>query len=289
MLAADSPHVLRGIGLIVAAVSIFACMDTMAKYLSQSYAVLFVVWARYAVQMMWMLVVLGPRLRLRLVQTRRPGLQIARGTVLTLSSVVFFAALARMPLAEASAITFITPLLVAAFSGPVLRERVPRAAWYAIAVGLLGVLIVIRPGSAVFSAWALLPIASAVCFATYQLMTRKLAGVDSPFTTLFIPTVVATLGLAPAISFASAASISRPHALLFLAMGLLGAVGHFFLIKAFSYARASTIAPFIYAQLVGVLILGYLVFDQFPDGWSLAGMGIIVVSGLFVATRHRRA
>ena len=284
---APTPNVLRGILLIVAAVSTFAVMDTTAKYLSRTYPVPAIVWARYAAQALFMLLVLGPRLKLDLVRTRRPGLQLVRGLTLAAATLLFFSALSLMPIAEASAITFISPLLLTALSVALLRERVPPAAWLAVAAGFVGVLIIIRPGGAVFTPAALLPIATACCFAGYQIMTRQLAGIDSSFTTLFYAAIIGTALMSCVVPFFWHPPETVAHGLLFVGLGVLGAVGHFVLIRAFQHAPASTRAPFVYSQLVAVLALGYAVFGEFPDGWSLVGMAIIVASGVFVALRNR--
>src|SRR5512139_4114167 len=139
---------LRGIVLIMAAVSTFAVLDTIAKYLSRTYPVPMIVWARYVFHVLFMVFVLGRTVGWGLVQTRRPGLQLARGVSVTLSSMFFFSALSHMPIAEASAITFVSPLLLTAMSVWILRERVRLSAWVAVAVGFIGVLIIIRPGGA---------------------------------------------------------------------------------------------------------------------------------------------
>jgi drug/metabolite transporter (DMT)-like permease len=283
-----SQHALRGILLIIAAVSTFAVMDTTAKYLSRTYPVPAVVWARYFVQAIFMLVVLGPRLKLDLVRTRRPRLQILRGITLALATALFFSALSLMPIAEASAITFVSPLLLTALSVLLLRERVPPVAWVAVAAGFVGVLIIIRPGGAVFSFAAVLPLMTACCFAGYQIMTRQLAGVDSSFTTLFYAALVGTVLTSLVVPFFWHPPETVLHGLLFLMLGVLGAVGHFVLIRAFHHAPASVLAPFVYSQLVAVLLLGYVVFGEFPDQWSLVGMAIIVTSGVFIALRAGR-
>ena len=279
---------LRGILLIVLAVSTFAVMDTTAKYLSRTYPVPAIVWARYFAQALFMLLVLGPRLKLDLLRTRRPRLQLARGVTLAFATLLFFSALSLMPIAEASAITFVSPLLLTALSVVLLRERVPPVAWVAVAAGFVGVLIIIRPGGAVFSPAALLPLATACCFAGYQIMTRQLAGVDSSFTTLFYSAIVGTALMSLVVPFFWHPPENVGHALLLAMLGILGALGHFVLIRAFHHAPASVIAPFVYSQLVAVLILGYVVFGEFPDGWSLTGMAIIVASGVFIALRARR-
>jgi drug/metabolite transporter (DMT)-like permease len=282
------PNHVRGILLIMAAVSTFAVLDTTAKYLSRSYPVPLIVWMRYALHMALMLVVLGPRLRWALVRTQRPGLQAFRGVVLAASSLFFFTGLAFMPIAEASAITYLAPLLMTAMSVYFLKERVRRSAWAALIGGLIGVLFIVRPGGAVFTPAVLLPLATAVCFATYQLLTRQLAGVDSTLATLFIGAAVGTAVVSVLLPFYWALPQTPFDAFLFVMLGVLGAVGHFVLIRAFEHAPPSVLAPFVYVQLVTVLVLGYLVFGDFPDGWSLVGMGIIVLSGAWIAARQGR-
>ena len=281
-------HVVRGILLLIAAMSTFAVVDTLAKYLARSYPVPLVVWARYATQTLFMLLVLGPRLKYDLVRSRRPGLQIIRGVVLVVSTVLFFSALALMPLAEASAITFLSPLVLAGMSVWLLRERVRRSAWAAIIAGLVGVLIIVRPGGGVFTPAAILPVLTAVCFASYQLLTRKLAGIDSTFATLFYGAIVGTVLVTLGLPFFWQTPATALHWLLFAVLGVLGGAGHFVLIRAFTHASPSVLAPFVYVQLVAVLALGYAVFDEFPDGWSLAGMAIIVLSGAWIAARQAR-
>ena len=281
-------HHLRGILLIVAAVSTFALMDTTAKYLSRTYPVPGIVWARYAAQTLFLVVVLAPQLRLGLLRTRRPGLQILRGAILAASTVFFFSALALMPIAEAVAITFLSPLLLTAASAWLLKERVRRSAWAALLAGFFGVLIIIRPGGEVFTPAVILPLLTAVSFAAYQLLTRKLAGVDSTMTTLFYSAIVGTVLLAPGLPLYWRFPESGFDAALFAVLGVLASVGHFVLIRAFEHAPPSVLAPFVYSQLVAVLVLGYLVFGDFPNGWSLLGMAIIVLAGAWIAARQAR-
>ena len=261
-----APHHLRGILLIVAAVSTFALMDTTAKYLARAYPVPGIVWARYAAQTLFLVVVLAPRLRLGLLRTRRPGLQLLRGVVLAASTMFFFSALALMPIAEAAAITFLSPLLLTAASAWLLKERVRRSAWAALVAGFVGVLIIIRPGGEVFTPAVILPILTAVSFAGYQLLTRQLAGVDSTMTTLFYSAVVGTVLLAPALPLYGRLPGTALDVALFAVLGVLASVGHFVLIRAFEHAPPSVLAPFVYTQLVVVLALGYLVFGDFPAG-----------------------
>ncbi len=281
-------HHLRGIIYIMLAVSFFALLDATAKYLSQFYPVTGIVWARYFFQALLMLIVLGPRMGLDLVRTKRPRLQLARGAVLVGASLTFFTALSLMPLAEGSAISFTAPLLLMALSVPLLRERVDGPAWIAVWLGFAGVVLIIRPGTGVFTWVALLPLCTAACNAFYQILTRKLSGVDNTLTTLFYGGLVGAVIMSFMLPFYWTTPQSLFHAFLYVMLGVLAGIGHFILIKAFDHAPASLLAPFIYVQVVAVLILGYLVFGSFPDAWSLCGMAIIVASGIFVATRQAR-
>jgi drug/metabolite transporter (DMT)-like permease len=282
------PHVLRGILLLVTAVSTFAMLDAMTKYLALTYPVPMIVWARYATQTLMMILLLGPRLGYDLVRSLRPGLQVIRGVVLVGSSMFFVYALAHLPLAEASAIGFLSPLVLAGMSVWLLNERVRRSVWAAIIAGFVGVLFIVRPGGDVFTPAAILPMLSAVCFAGYQLLTRQLAGIDSSLTTLFYGAIVGAVLLTFPLPFSWQAPASLLHGLAFCLLGVLGGTGHFLLIRAFTHAAPSVLAPFVYAQLVAVLALGYLVFGEFPDRGSLVGMAIIVLAGAWIAARQAR-
>ena len=272
---------------MVLTVSLFACLDTMSKYLSAHYPVPAIVWARNAFQLVLMLAVLGPRLGAGLVRTANLRLQLARGVVLIAASLLFMTALSRLPIAECTSVAFTAPLIIAVLAGPLLKEQVHGRTWRALAAGFVGVLLVIRPGSALFSWAALLPLGSAVLMAAYQMLTRRLAGRDAALTTLFYPAIVGTVFVP--ILFPLSFELPREplHIALFVGIGLVGSLGHFFLIRAYDHAPASMLGPFTYAQLVVALVLGWLVFGQFPDAWSVAGMAVIVASGLALALGHR--
>jgi drug/metabolite transporter (DMT)-like permease len=169
-----------------------------------------------------------------------------------------------------------------------LGERLHARTWVALAGGFTGVMLIIRPGGAVFTWAALLPLCCAVFVATYQVLTRKLAGRNDPITTLFYPGLVASLVIPPLYPSALTFPSEPLYVGLIVAIGLLGAVGHFFLIRAHDYAPATLLAPFGYAQLVTVLVLGWLVFDQLPDGLALAGMALVAGSGLGLILASRR-
>ena len=256
---------LRGIGLMLLAVSTFSCLDALAKYLAAHYAVPTIVWARYVFQMLLMLVLLGPRLGRGLVRTASLRLQIVRGMVLTTSSLLFLTALARTPLAEAASIAFMAPLFIAVLSGPVLHETVERRTWV-----------------------ALLPLASALMMAVYQMMTRRLAARDAALTTLFYPALVGSLAVPLAFPVSFSVPQDPTHLAMFGALGVLGGIGHFFLIRAQFHAPASVLGPFMYGQLVTALALGWLVFGQLPEPAAVLGMLVITASGLALAFSHRR-
>src|SRR6188508_1753498 len=217
---------------MVLAVSTFTCLDTTSKYLSQHYPVPGVVFVRYIVQMLLMVIVLMPRMGMDLLRTANLRLQVVRGVILSVASLAFLTALAHMPLAEAASIAFMTPIIIAVLAGPVMKEQVGARTWIALAGGFTGVLLIIRPGSGFFTWAALLPLVSALFMAFYQMLTSKLAGRDAPLTTLFYPALIGS-ALVPVIFPHELVWPASPaHAGLFLLIGMLGGVGHFLLIRA---------------------------------------------------------
>lgn len=294
MHAADPPthaqthtHTLRGILCMLAALTTFGCMDTLAKFLGGTYEAPTITWVRYLFQAIAMIVVLAPRMGWALVRTHNLRWQVVRGGALVLSSLLYIEALRSMPLPEAASITFLSPLLIAVLAGPILHERVSPATWFALGAGFVGALFIVRPGSGVFTWIVILPLGTAVCMAIYQIMTRKLAGVDPSLTTLFYPALVGSIVVPLTFPRQLALPDGAFDAGLFVALGVMGAFGHFLLIKALEYAAATVLAPFVYFQLASVLMLSWLVFDHIPDGWSLVGMMIIAASGLSIALRYR--
>jgi drug/metabolite transporter (DMT)-like permease len=283
--AALSP--LRGILLLLAATATFACLDNLGKWLMQTYPVGMVVWARYLLHTLIMIAFLAPRLGMSLIRTKALPMQILRALVLIASSLMFFWGLSKMPIAECTAISFMSPLLLTVLSIWFLKERVRPSAWIAVVAGFIGVLLIVRPGGELFTPVVILPLITALLFATYQLLTRKMAGIDPALTTLFWGALVGTVLTSFFVSLFWQAPQSGFHILLFVMTGVLGALGHFFLISAFERAPASTLAPFLYAQIAFSSGVGYLVFDAFPDGWALVGILIIIASGIWIALRHR--
>ncbi|MFN7645078.1 MAG: DMT family transporter [Burkholderiales bacterium] len=280
-------RVLAGIGLAVAASVSFAVLDSTVKYLTQTYPSPLVAWGRYAIHVALMALLLAPRRGLSLLSTRRPAMQVARGVFLGMSSITFFGALATMPQAEATALIATSPILVTVVAVRWLGERAPRGTWVALAASFAGVMLIIRPGASLFGISALLPLLAAVFAAGYSLLTRRLAGVDDGVSTLFIGGLVATVLLSGLVPIYWTPPVSWWHVLLLVFAGLVGAGGHLLLVRAYERANASTLAPYTYMHTVAALGTGWLVFGTFPDGPALAGMALIVATGVVMALSRR--
>lgn len=272
---------------MIAAVGTFVLMDTTAKYLSHWYPPAFIVWARYISNLAVLLVFLAARGELGRLRSARPGLQFARGLLLALATLLFFTSLSVLPLADANAISFVMPLFVAALAVPMLGERLEMPRLIAILVGLAGALVIVRPGSDLFTPYALLPLGMALCNALYQILTRKIAGLEHPLTSLIWGAMVGAGLLSFAAPFVWVTPGAAFHGLLIVVIGVLASVGHYLLIRAYDRASATLLVPFTYSALIWAMLMGWLVFGDFPDGWSLFGMGIIVASGLYLASRQR--
>jgi len=269
------------------AVACFGMLDATAKYLSLHINTLEVVWARYAGAFLLPFIVSNPWTRPGLMRTTRLGLQVFRSALLLASTVGNFTAVKYLQLDQAVSIVFSTPFFVAALSGPILGEWVRWRRWTAIAVGFLGVLLVTRPGFGGIHPAALLSLAAALFYATYSITTRILARTDSNETTLFYSNLVGVAAMTPAVWFVWVTPSEPLIIALMVAAGALGSFGHYLLIAAHRLAPAAALSPFIYSELVWVIILGFLVFGEVPNRWTLAGSAIVVASGLYILHRER--
>ena len=279
---------LTGIALMCAAVACFAMLDTTAKYLNLYMNTLQIVWARYTGAFLFPFIVSNPWTTPGLMRTTRPVLQIGRSMLLLGSTLCNFAALRYLQLDEAIALVFSTPFFVAALSGPMLGEWVRWRRWAAIAVGFVGVLVVTRPGAGSFHPAALLSLSAAVFYALYSIITRILARTDSNGTTLFYSNIVGALVLLPVIPFVWTTPTEPIVIALMVASGAMGSAGHYFLIAAHRLAPAAVLSPFIYTEIVLVIVLGYLVFGDLPNRWTITGAAIVVASGLYILNRERQ-
>ena len=247
---AETTTVLRGIVLMLAAGFMFVLMDATAKHLAQTYSVTQVAWARYVFHMVTLPVLFGRHRWTAVLRTPRLGLQLARSVLLLASTFLFFLAVKFIPLADATAIGFVGPLLVTALSVPLLGERVGWRRWAAVIVGFAGVLVIIRPGFGMLHWAVVLPLLVAVCFALYQIGTRVLSRTDGWTTTLFYSASVGVVAMSAAVPFQwRTPDLAGWAAMAFL--GLMGSLGHLAMIRAFAAAPASTLAPFVSRPLHG--------------------------------------
>jgi drug/metabolite transporter (DMT)-like permease len=284
----DPAHPLRAaLPLFLLAGLCLSTLDATAKWLTREHALFLVVWARYAGQTLFVVPFVRHRAGPGFWRTRRPRLQLLRSSLLLAATFCFFGALRYLPLAEGSAITFLAPIIMVVLAGPILSERPNRWRWTTAITGFAGILIVLRPGSAVFHPAALLLVAAALCNSLYYLLTRRLADED-PHTTLFYSALVGTVGLTLALPFAASGSLPEGRdALLFLLLGLLAGLGHWCVTHAYLAAPASLLTPFTYLQMLWATGWGYLIFGQLPDAWSAVGMTVIVASGVALAWHER--
>ena len=279
-------HTVRGIAFMCLAVGLFPFLNASVKILGEDYAIQQILWLRYLGHFVLMLVIFLPFHGGKLFRTQNLGAQLVRSLLLLGSPTCYFMALAYLPLTTAASISFTSPFIVTALSVPLLGERVGPRRWTAVGIGFIGALIIIRPAGAGFHGAELLVIASATFYSFYQIMTRRLAGQDSPATTIIYTAVfgaLLTTLVGPAYWVTPTADI---HWLLFAATGFFGGLGHLFVVKAFQWAEVSVVSPFVYLQLVGAVILGFFIFGEFPDIWTWIGSAIIVACGAYITYRE---
>jgi drug/metabolite transporter (DMT)-like permease len=277
---------LTGIALMCCAVASFSCLDATGKYLNHHMATAQVVWARYFFAFVLTLAFVNPISRPGLTRTARPWLQIGRSALLLLSTGFNLFALRWLQLDEALSILFSTPFLVALLCVPLLGEQVGWRRWSAITVGFLGVLVVARPGLGGLHPAALLSFGGAVCYAFYVIATRFLSHSDSSDTTQFYTNLVGAVAMTAVAPFVWTPPDGWLIAVLMVLIGALGGGGHYLLIRAHRLAPASTLAPFIYTQMVWTTTLGFLVFDDLPHRWTIIGGSIVIGSGLYLLHRE---
>lgn len=275
---------LAGIALMLAATLSFVLLDGSAKYLADRLPVVQLVWARYTISLALLTAALPLLGGWGIVSTNRPVVQCVRGFMLMCATASIFTAMRYLPMADAYAISFISPAIVAALAIPVLGERVSVPRWTAIGLGFLGVLIVIRPGSGVVSWPAVFPLAMATFYAIYQVMTRAVGASDPPLTTLFYTMLVGTAVSSVAMPFVWAPIPDVGSFVVLIWMGVIGIAGQFALITAFAKAPASVLAPIAYTQIVWAAIGGFLVFGDIPDFATIVGSLVVIASGLILTT-----
>jgi drug/metabolite transporter (DMT)-like permease len=279
---------LMGIGLLILSAWILSGLDATAKWVMAAGVSLWVVcWVRYTVHLTLVLVLVLPRHGLKILHSQRPREQILRGVALFCATLSFFTTLSYMPQAEATAINFLAPLLVLAVAPWLLNEAPRVSRWVAAAVAFGGVMIIIRPGSGLHPMGVFFGLLTACCFAAQFITTRRVAA-DNPYTSLIwggsIGTLCLTLSLPlilpPALPVLSEFSIA--NWVLLISTGFSGALGHLLQIAAYRNASASTLAPFVYLQIVSATAIGWLVWGHFPDALTWLGIAIICASGIAI-------
>jgi drug/metabolite transporter (DMT)-like permease len=279
---------LTGIALMTGAVASFACIDTSAKFLNRHVDLVQVIWARFAIAFLLTFIVSNPWTRPGLVHTLRPFLQIGRSCLLIACTLLNVIALKYLQLDQTVSIMFATPLVVAVLAGPMLGEWLRLNRWIAIGIGFAGVLVVTRPGLGGIHPAAALSFIGTVLYAVYSIATRVLSRTDHTQTTLFYGNVVGVVVTSVLLPKHWATPQDWTVWLAMLSCGGFGAFGHFLLIAAHRLAPASTLAPFIYSELIWMVLLGYLVFGNVPNEWTLIGALIVIGSGLYLLNAERR-
>ena len=271
--------------LMIGAVFCFASMDATAKYLMKEIGPAQTIWARYTVQALIVTVLILPKINVY-GRTNYPKLQFLRSVALMMATTLFFFAFSRLGLAEASAIFNISPVLITLGAFLFLREQIGPRRLIGIIVSLLGALIIIRPGTGVFTIYALLPLGAAIFYSTYSLATRFVGTDESPWTSLFYSAIFGAICYSIYIAFYWN-PMSNNAILLTIIIGLFGTAGHICLIRALTLGEASLVAPFIYTNLLFTTTWGFVLFGNLPDFWTIVGALIIVAAGIYVWARDR--
>lgn len=278
-----------GILWMLATMFCFISLDTIMKYLLESYSLVQVTWGRFFFATIVAAIACGPRIG-TLASSRYPGKQLLRSVFLMLTTGLFNAGIRTTPLATATTIMFLNPVLVTMLSVPLLGEIVGARRWFGVAFGFLGALLVVRPweeGLGVFGHGALFLLAAALLNANYQILTRKVRG-DDPMTSLLYTAAAGALVTSAMVPW----FWSWPSAfdwLLLVCAGIAGGLGHLFIIRSFRAAPASVVTPFSYSSLIWAAMFGVIIWGDWPDLWTWAGAATIIGSGLYIFHRERRA
>jgi drug/metabolite transporter (DMT)-like permease len=291
--ASTRQRVLAGILFMCGAGLLFPIMSGFAKFLGEDgYNSLQVSWARAFGHIVFMMAVFVPKFGLGMLRTRRPVIQLTRSTMLFMSNATNFFAITFIPLAKTASISLMAPLMVVPLAWAILGERTTPGRLLALGAGFVGVLIVIRPGTELFHWASLLAVVSAVGYAVYQVLTRKVAGIDPPETSTIYSSLVGGFGMFAVLPFVWRTPDNLRDVLFFCSLGVIGAVGHYLVARAFNNAPANIVSPFQYMQLIGSVTVGYFFFGDFPDLLTWIGAAIIVGSGLYIGwsqTRREKA
>lgn len=269
-----------GVLLIVLTTLSFASLDTATKHAVTLAPVLMLLWFRYLFQAVVTLALRFPAQGRSLFITPNPRFQALRGALLLVTSACSFFGLQYLPVGEFTSMVMLSPLAATALAAWTLKTPVPKSRWVLMVVGLLGVLLVIRPGGKVFG-WALLfPAVLVTAYSWFQVLTSRLSGEENPYTTHFYTGLVGALILTPVALLHWNTSALLNHWPWFVLLGFLGTFGHLMLIRAFQRAPAPVLTPYLYTQIAFATLAGWLVFDHVPDTLAWLGIAVIAASGV---------
>lgn len=282
-------NILKGVLFFMIAILFISIVDTICKLYTKDFHAVQIVWGYFiGINLtLWFFFLFKGEKFSKLKVTNRPIIQIIRPGFLVCSISSLFVGLTYLPLAEATAIGFVAPLFITVLSVPILNEKVGIHRWCAVIVGLVGVMIIVRPGGNFWQLVSIMPLIGALFFALFQILTRLLSTTENPLTTLFYTGIGGLFWSSLIVSFVwiDPAPI---HLLVFLATGVLGALAHLCMINAFNYAEASLLAPYNYTKLLWVAVFGYFIFDDIPSIDMWVGAGVIILAGLYVLYREKK-
>jgi len=277
---------MRGPILNLSAWLILPIMDAIAKYLSYSLPILQITWFRFFFSAVITGIFIYLFSRKSFVRSKNIKSQVLRGILLLTSSLLFFYAISVISLAKALTLAFICPLIVTALSPYFLKERVGRRRWTAVIVGFIGVLLVIRPGIVEFNWASLASLGTGLCYAIYLIVTRSLKDTDNGLLTLLFTSIVGTVVLSVYLPFVWV-NPSLNQLLLAVNMGFIAALAHGLIIISYNYSDASKLAPLGYFEIIPNIIIGYIWFSDFPDKYTVLGLLVIILSGIYVFRREQ--
>lgn len=286
LLPARADNALRGILLVIAATLLFSVSDITAKFVSQTLPPVEVAWIRYVV---FVLLTVTPALRRGGggLRTGRPLTQIMRGAGVVISAILFIMGLQRLPIADAAAINFVSPLFITALSVPMLGEVVGLRRWAAVGFGLCGALIAAQPGTGAFQTAAIFPILSALAWAVAIVLTRRLATTDRPGATIAWTAISGLVLLTALLPLVAVVPTWREIGLC-LIIGFAASGGQSIVVLAYRHAPASLLAPFSYLQMIWSTVFGLMVFAARPGPATIVGAAVIAASGLYAAHQERK-
>lgn len=273
--------------LMIGAMFIFTLMDAVAKLLTHEIGVWPTLWVRYFGQAVLVVIIVLPRIK-QVVKTSFPVLQLTRSVFLMCATMCFFWGISNIGLAEATAIMDVSPVLITLGAVLFLGERIGIRRVFGIFGALIGALIVIRPGTDVFTIYALFPLGAAICYSGYNLITRFVGAREDPWTSLFYTALFGATVLSAIVPFYWQ-PLSSFIITLMVVLSVLATLAQWLLIKALSIGEASLLAPIGYIALIFATLWGFLLFADLPDHWTVAGAGVIVASGFYVWYRERQS